>query len=160
MSGCICSVKLRLAFSVERLYLVYQPFIDLATHRVVGAEALLRWRREGRAVRAARSVSSRSPSNPGLMVPIGDWVTRCALQFLKRLVDHGQHDFRMAINVSHIQFREPDYVQRLGDLIRTTGVSARNIEIELTESVAIDNIELIEKKLSEIPRDWRLDLDR
>ncbi len=141
--------QLRLAFSVERLYLVYQPFIDLATHRVVGAEALLRWRREdGHFVPPDQFIPLAEQS--GLMVPIGDWVTRCALQFLKRLVDTGHCDFRMAINVSHIQFREPEYVQRLGELIHHVGVSPRNIEIELTESVAIDNIELIEKKLSEI----------
>ena len=141
--------QLRLAFSVERLYLVYQPFIELASGCVVGAEALLRWRREdGHFVPPDQFIPLAEQS--GLMVPIGDWVTRCALRFLKQLVDGGQADFRMAINVSHVQFREPDYVKRLADLISSTGVSPRNIEIELTESVAIDNIELIEKKLAEI----------
>lgn len=141
--------QLRLAFSVERLYLVYQPFIDLANGRIVGAEALLRWRREdGEFVPPDQFIPLAEQS--GLMVPIGDWVTRSALRFLKEIVAGGQRDFRMAINVSHVQFREPDYVERLAELIGVTGVSARNIEIELTESVAIDNIELIKKKLAEI----------
>ena len=141
--------QLRLAFSVERLFLMYQPFLDLATGRTVGAEALLRWRREdGKFVPPDQFIPLAEQS--GLIVPIGDWVTRSALDFLKRIIDNGHPDFRMAINVSHVQFREPDYVDRLADLIRHAGVSARNIEIELTESVAIDNIELIEKKLSEI----------
>lgn len=141
--------QLRLAFSVERLYLVYQPFVDLANGRIVGAEALLRWRREdGEFVPPDQFIPLAEQS--GLMVPIGEWVTRSALRFLKQIVDGGRQNFRMAINVSHIQFREPDYVTRLAALIRDIGISTRHIEIELTESVAIDNIELIEKKLAEI----------
>ncbi|MFT3848030.1 MAG: EAL domain-containing protein [Propionivibrio sp.] len=141
--------QLRLAFSVERLFLVYQPFIDLASNRVVGAEALLRWRREdGEFVPPDQFIPLAEQS--GLMVPIGDWVTRSALRFLKDVVAGGHRDFRMAINVSHVQFREPDYVARLAELIDATDVDARHIEIELTESVAIDNVELIERKLAAI----------
>lgn len=140
--------QLRLAFSVERLFLVYQPFIELTTGRIVGAEALLRWRREdGAFVPPDQFIPLAEQS--GLMVPIGDWVTRSALRFLTE-IGGDDDDFRMAINVSHVQFREPDYVERLAKLIRTTGVSARRIEIELTESVAIDNVDLIARKLAEI----------
>ena len=141
--------QLRLAFSIERLYLVYQPFVDLASGRIVGAEALLRWRREdGEFVPPDQFIPLAEQS--GLIVPIGEWVTRSALRFLKQIVDSGHQDFRMAINVSHIQFREPDYVRRLTDLVRDIGVSTQHIEIELTETVAIDNVELIEQKLAEI----------
>ena len=140
--------QLRLAFSVERLFLVYQPFIELATGRIVGAEALLRWRREdGVFVPPDQFIPLAEQS--GLMVAIGDWVTRSALRFLTE-IGGDDDDFRMAINVSHVQFREPDYVERLAELISRTGVSARRIEIELTESVAIDNVDLIARKLAEI----------
>ena len=141
--------QLRLAFSIERLFLVYQPFIDLASGRIVGAEALLRWRREdGTFVPPDQFIPLAEQS--GLMVPIGEWVTRSALSFLKQIVDRGHQDFRIAVNVSHVQFREPDYVRRLTDLVRDIGVSTQHIEIELTETVAIDNVELIEQKLAEI----------
>lgn len=140
--------QLRLAFSAEQLFLVYQPFIELASARIVGAEALLRWRTEqGEFIAPDRFIPVAEQS--GLMVPIGDWLTRSALQFLKRLIELGHHDFRMAINVSHVQFREP-FVEKLLNAIDEYQVNPANIEIELTESVAIDDIELIEKKLAAV----------
>ena len=141
--------SLRLAFSADRLFLVYQPFIDLASGRIVGAEALIRWRTDDNEfIPPDRFIPLAEQS--GLMVPIGDWLTRCALQFLKRLQDLGHGDFRMAINVSHTQFREPDFVEKLTQAIADYQVNKANIELELTESVAIDNIELIDKKLSAV----------
>ena len=141
--------RLRLAFSAERLFLVYQPFIDLASGQVIGAEALLRWKTEGGDfVPPDRFIPLAEQS--GLMVPIGDWITRTALQYLKHVVDLGFTDFRMAINVSHAQFREPDFVEKLLAAIGDYGVQPINVEIELTESVAIDNIDLINEKLSVI----------
>ncbi len=141
--------QLRTAFSAERLFLVYQPFINLASGRVVGAEALLRWRTEqGEFIPPDRFIPLAEQS--GLMVAIGDWVTRSAFRFLKRLVDLGHDRFRMAINVSHVQFREPDFVEKLIAAMGDHKASPENVEIELTESVAIDNIELIEQKLSAV----------
>ena len=141
--------RLRLAFSAEQLFLVYQPFVELASGRIVGAEALLRWRTEqGKFIAPDRFIPIAEQS--GLMVPIGDWLTLSALQFLKRLVELGHHDFRMAINVSHVQFREPDFVGKLLNAIEEQRVNPANIEIELTESVAIDDIELIEQKLAAV----------
>ena len=139
--------QLRLAFSVERLYLAYQPLVDLQTRQVVGAEALLRWRKEnGDFVSPEDFIPLAEKS--GLIVPIGDWVTRAAIQFVRRIVDLGFPDFRVAINVSLVQFREPDFVERLLRAIAENEVHPGNIEIELTESVAIDNIELIESRLA------------
>lgn len=141
--------RLRQAFSAERLFPVYQPFVDLATGRFVGAEVLLRWRtEEGNFVPPDRFIPLAEQS--GLMVAIGDWVMRGAFQFLARLVALGHADFRMAINVSHVQFREPDFVDRLISAMAEYRVSPSNVEIELTESVAIDNIELIGTKLAAI----------
>ena len=141
--------RLRLAFSAERLFLVYQPFVDLASGRIVGAEALLRWRTDqGEFIAPDRFIPLAEQS--GLMVPIGDWVTRSALRFLRRLLDRGHHQFRMAINVSHVQFREPDFVEKLVAAIVDHQVNPACVEIELTESVAIDNITLIEEKLAAV----------
>lgn len=139
--------RLRLAFSAQRLFLVYQPFVELASGRVVGAEALLRWRTDqGEFVPPDRFIPLAEQS--GLMVPIGDWVMHCAFLFLKRLQDCGRRDFRMAINVSQIQFREPGFVAKLLAAIAERGVSPASVELELTESVLIDNVALINEKLS------------
>ena len=141
--------RLRQAFSAERLFLVYQPFIELASGRVVGAEALLRWRTEqGEFISPDTFIPLAEQS--GLMVPIGDWVTRSALHFLKHLIGRGYNAFRMAINVSHAQFREPDFVEKLVAAVAEYGIPPACVEIELTESVAIDNTELIQHKLASI----------
>ena len=139
--------QLRLAFSVERLYLAYQPLVDLRSGRVVGAEALLRWRKENDEFVSPEDFIPLAEKS-GLIVPIGDWVMRVAIQFAKRIVERGFADFRVAINVSLVQFREPDFVERFLQAIEENGIHPSNIEIELTESVAIDNIELIESRLA------------
>ena len=140
---------LRLAFSADRLFVVYQPFVDLANGKVVGAEALLRWRMEdGSFVPPDRFIPIAEQS--GLMVPIGDWVLTTALVCLARLEKSYHTPFRMAVNISHVQFREPDFVQKLVNAIQLHDVKPENVEIELTESVAVDDIRLIEEKLSAI----------
>ncbi len=141
--------RLRIAFSAERLFLAYQPLVELASGRVVGAEALLRWRTEqGNFIPPDTFIPLAEQS--GLMVPIGDWVTRSALHFQRRLADLGHTSLRMAINVSHVQFREPDFVDKLVATAQEFGTPPGTLEIELTESVAIDNIDLIEQKLAAV----------
>lgn len=139
--------RLREALTAERLFVVYQPFIDLVSERVVGAEALLRWRTEtGEFVPPDRFIPIAEQS--GLMVPIGDWVMKCALRFASRLARQGHQGFRMAINVSNVQFREPDFVDKLLQAIQAHELPAQAVEVELTESVAVDDVTLITEKLS------------
>lgn len=141
--------RLRLSFSAERLFLVFQPLIELSSGRVVGAEALLRWRTDqGELVPPDTFIPLAEQS--GLMVPIGDWVIAGTLRFQKRLADLGHSNLRMTLNVSHTQFREPDFIEKLFSAIGEYGVLPGKLEIELTESVAIDNIEMIEKKLAAV----------
>lgn len=141
--------NLRAAFSAERLFLAYQPQLDLETGRVVGAEALLRWRPEdGRLIPPDRFIPLAEQS--GLMIPIGEWVLRTACRQLKRLVQLGHGDFRMAVNVSHTQFREPGFVAMLGRGVEDCAVAPGNLELELTESVAIGHIDATAAKITEI----------
>lgn len=141
--------KLRVAFSAERLFLNYQPFIELASNRVVGAESLLRWRTdEGEFVSPELFIPLAEQS--GLMVALGDWVLRTALAWRKSLNGWVDDDFRVAINVSQVQFVEPDFVERLLTHLRELQVPAHQVEIELTESVAIENIEQLIDKLEQL----------
>ena len=141
--------QLRSALPSNRLFLVYQPCIDVGNGRVIGAEALLRCRTEdGAIIPPDRFISLAEES--GLMVPIGSWVVRSALQELRRLMDLGYDDFRMAINVSLVQFREPDFVAQLAHTIAECGVPAANVELELTESVAAENTQMLIDKLQQI----------
>ena len=138
--------RLRRAFSTDRLFLVYQPMVDLATGRIVGAEALLHWQDEaGDLIPAANFMPLAEQS--GLMVAIGNWAASDSFRFLRSVLDAGFRNFRLAINVSLVQFREPDFADRLATAIKDHGIGAYNIEIELTESVAIDHIDLIRQKI-------------
>ncbi|AFL72130.1 putative bifunctional diguanylate cyclase/phosphodiesterase [Thiocystis violascens] len=142
---------LRAAFSAERLSLAFQPQIDLASGRPVGAEALLRWETdEGQWIPPDQFIPLAEQS--GLIVPLGEWVLRTACQQLRRLTELGHAGFRMAINVSHAQFREPGFVPMLERVLADCQVAAAQVELELTESIAMEQIDAITAKLAEIRR--------
>lgn len=141
--------RLRASFSEHHLLLYYQPFIELASGRVVGAEALLRWQPEpGQFIAPDRFIPLAEQS--GLMVPIGEWVTSTALRWRKSLEPWVEADFRVAINVSQVQFAEPEFVPRFLALLAGIGVPGRQVEIELTESVASENLGLLRLKLEQL----------
>jgi predicted signal transduction protein with EAL and GGDEF domain len=139
--------NLRAAFSANRLFVVFQPFVELSTSRIVGAEALLRWRSEtGDFIPPDRFIPLAEES--GLMVPIGEWIMRTAFREQRRFqaACPGTR-FRMAINVSHVQFREPDFVDTLRQAMHDSGIDPASVEIELTESVAIEDVRFIVETL-------------
>jgi diguanylate cyclase (GGDEF)-like protein len=128
--------NLREAFCEEKLYLAYQPQIELATGRCVGIEALLRWRgHDGELIPPDSFVPLAEQS--GLIVPLGEWVIRRACTEAAALQARGHGDLRVAINVSLIQFRDPRFLDRLGEILDETGAPPHNIELEITESVAM-----------------------
>ncbi len=142
---------LRAAFSAERLSLVFQPQIDLVSGRPVGAEALLRWQSDdGHWIPPDQFIPLAEQS--GLIVPLGEWVLRTACQQLHRLTELGYAGFRMAINVSHAQFREPGFVPMLERVLADCQVAAAQVELELTESIAMEQIDAITAKLADIRR--------
>lgn len=143
--------RLRAAFSADHLFLHYQPFVCLSDGRIVGAECLLRWRTDdGRFVPPDRFIPLAEQS--GLMVAIGEWVVCTALRWRASLHGLVAEDFRVAINVSHVQFSEPDFVPMLLAALENCCVAGHQVELELTESVAVENIELITAKLKELHR--------
>ncbi len=143
--------NLRAAFSAERLFVVFQPQVELASGRVVGAEALLRWKTEDEQYVPPDQFIPLAEQS-GLIIHIGEWVLRTACHQLKRLNTLGYVDFRMAINVSHVQFREPGFVALLERVLNDCQVKAEQVELELTESVAMEHLDVITAKLAEIRR--------
>ncbi|MBV8605211.1 MAG: EAL domain-containing protein [Pelomonas sp.] len=142
---------LREAYEHEHLTLVYQPQVDLATRRPIGCEALLRWRKaDGTFVPPDQFIPLAEQS--GLIVPIGEFVLRTACLQLKRLTGLGHAGFRMCVNVSLAQFRDPDFIPSLQRVLGETGVDARLLELEITESMAMEDTELIHRLLADIRR--------
>ncbi|WP_395699409.1 putative bifunctional diguanylate cyclase/phosphodiesterase [Aquabacterium sp.] len=141
--------SLRGAFDERRLYVAYQPMIDLTDGRVIGVEALIRWRLDdGSFVAPDRFIPLAERS--GLIVAIGEFVLRTACHELRRLHEHGHPGLRMSVNVSKSQFTDPDFLPSVSRALADAQVDARFVELEITESVAAEDLEFILSVLSEL----------
>lgn len=140
---------LRSGFRRNELYLHYQPQVDLATNRPCGAEALLRWRQEdGRSVAPDRFIPIAESS--GMIIEIGAWVLHQALGELMRLRQAGHCDITMSVNVSQVQFRHPHFLDMLKRALHDSGAPPQFVELEITESMAMEEPAVLIKKLAEI----------
>jgi diguanylate cyclase (GGDEF)-like protein len=142
---------LRSGFRGGELFLDYQPQIDLATNRAVGAEALLRWRQpDGKLVAPDRFIPIAEYS--GLIVEIGEWVLRQACAELLRLRAAGHTAFTMSVNVSQVQLRHPHFLDMLRRALDDTGAPPDFIELEITESMAMEEPAALVEKLAHVKR--------
>ena len=140
---------LRSALENKELFVVYQPQIDLVTRRPVGAEALLRWRtKDGTYIPPDRFIPIAEYS--GLIIEIGEQVMRDACRELVHLESLGFSDFTMSINVSQVQFRHPHFLETLGKVLAETGAPAARIELEITESIAMEEPDVLIRLLDQI----------
>jgi diguanylate cyclase (GGDEF)-like protein len=140
---------LRTGFARGELSVVYQPQIDLATRRPLGAEALLRWcGADGKFISPDRFIPIAEYS--GLIIDIGEWVLRTACHEVVRLREAGYRDFTMSVNVSQVQFRHPYFLEMLRSALQDTNAPPENIELEITESMAMEEPDLLIKMLGQI----------
>jgi diguanylate cyclase len=140
---------LRNAVKENELFVVYQPQIDLATRRPVGAEALLRWRtRDGTFIPPDRFIPIAEYS--GLIIEIGERVMREACGELVRLRQLGHADLTMSINVSQVQFRHPRFLDMLRNILAETQAPPSRIELEITESMAMEEPDALINLLGQI----------
>ena len=124
--------RLRDALEGGELALHYQPVVDVVRGRVVGAEALIRWRHpELGLVLPAEFLRIAEDSN--LIIPIGEWVIRTACMQAAAWQEMGYKGFRIAVNVSPQQFQPDDFVARVSQVLRETGMRPESLELELTE---------------------------
>jgi diguanylate cyclase (GGDEF)-like protein len=132
--------QLRLALQGQEFEVVYQPQLELATGRLCGFEALMRWRNP---VMGDVSPSEFIPiaEEAGLIVPIGHWLMREACRQAKAWQAHAP-GLTVAINVSPLQFRQPDFLRQVDEAIRDARVDPGCIELEVTESILIDQLDL------------------
>lgn len=131
---------LRHALRDEQLELHYQPQLDLRNGRIVGVEALLRWQHPTLGpIAPSRFIPIAEET--GLIVPIGDWVLRHAIEQAARWQRKGLPPLRMAVNLSARQLLQPDLAQRIEALLAATGLDPRRFGVEVTESMLIANFE-------------------
>ncbi len=131
--------ELRAAIAREEFVLHFQPQMSLSSGRIFAAEALLRWKHP---VRGVISPATFIPlaEETGLIVPIGEWVLRAACRQLKAWQDAGLPPLIVSVNVSARQFRERDWAARVAAILSETGLDARYLELELTESLIMQDV--------------------
>lgn len=137
---------LRQAFESDRMFVVYQPQLCLQSGRVTGVEALLRWRSDDGTFVSPGSFIPVAESS-GLIVYLGEWVLRRALVAIRDIRAAGYADMVVAVNVSAVQFKRPDFLQMIDTALAESGVSPDHLELEVTESVAVLGADVVEHAL-------------
>ncbi len=131
--------SLRRAIEQEELVLYYQPKVEAGSRKLVGFEALVRWRHpELGMVSPAQFIPLAEET--GLIVPIGAWVLETACAQNKAWQDAGFDPVRMAVNLSPLQFREPRLADEVNETLERTGLAAKYLELEVTESMLMHDI--------------------
>ena len=128
---------LRRALENRELFLLYQPQVDLTLGRITGVEALLRWDHPERGVISPERFI-RVAEETGLIIPIGEWVLRTACLQVRQWHETGLPPVRIAVNLSGLQFKQPDFIDMVDRVLLETGIDPDVLELELTESVVMD----------------------
>lgn len=142
---------LRDALKRQEFYLVYQPLINLKTNLVCGFEALIRWNSHILGHVSPVDFIGMAEEN-GLIVEIGTWVLEEACAELVRWHKQGYDNLSMAVNISGRQFRQTRLADVVGDVLSKTGLPAKFLELELTESLLVDDVMNAVETMHELKR--------
>jgi diguanylate cyclase (GGDEF)-like protein/PAS domain S-box-containing protein len=133
--------ELRLAIQNEEWELHYQPKMDIKTKSIIGVEALIRWKHPVRGLLSPFEFIDFAEQR-GLIVDIGDWVIKTACNQLKEWAKLGLVDYKIAVNLSAVQLRQDDFVDKVFHALATAGVPPRLLELEVTETTLMNNFQV------------------
>jgi diguanylate cyclase (GGDEF)-like protein/PAS domain S-box-containing protein len=138
---------LRRAIERDELSLHYQPQVE-ASGKIVGLEALLRWQRNGKMIPPAKFIPVAEES--GLIMAMDSWVMRQACTQMVKWIAQGISPIQIAVNVTALQFTHPDFVNGVAQTLRETGLNPKHLELELTESVFMQDLEIAVNRMNEL----------
>ncbi len=130
--------ELRYALDRNELSLYFQPQVN-GSGQILGAETLARWEHPEKGFISPATFIPIAEAT-GLILPIGEWVLRTACEHLKFWDDNGLAIDHLAVNVSPRQFRQPNFVNQVKEILDQTGADPNHLSLELTEGMVIDNI--------------------
>ena len=131
---------LQTALENRQFELYYQIKVSAGHGRVAGIEALLRWRRPGYGVVSPNDFIPNLERS-GLIIPVGRWVMAAAAEQVCRWMAQGMAPLRVSVNISAVQFHAPDFVDMVREVLASTGLPPGLLELELTESVLVEQAE-------------------
>jgi len=140
---------LRKAVDNDEFELFYQPILNTLTNSFTGVEALIRWNHPQRGLLYPNDFISVAEMND-LMIPMGDWVVKTACLQMKNWLDQNIPIKNMAINLSPQQFKNKSITEKIKKIIVETGVPPEYLEMEITETILMDNLEAAVPLLREI----------
>ncbi len=144
--------ELRGAIQNHELEVHYQPIVEFSTSDIVGAEALLRWKND-KLGEIFPDEFIPIAEESGLILSIGEWVMKMAVaQFItwKQEFPHITTFRKIAVNVSTYQFNNKDFLPQVDSVIKTSGIKPDNLELELTESIIVKDIESVRSKMMKL----------
>ncbi len=131
---------LRKALEKNEFYLDYQPQIDLSEGRITGTEALIRWQHaDFGKISPAQFIPLAEET--GLILSIGQWVMTKACQQTREIQQRCNIPLRVAVNLSTKQFQDPNLLSYIKEILHDTGLAAEDLELEITESILMENVE-------------------
>ena len=140
---------MRRALERGEFFVEYQPQIELATERIIGLEALIRWQHPERG-RVAPGSFIALAEDTGLIVPIGEWVLRTACAQNKAFQDAGLATITVAVNLSPRQFRQKELAKLVASILDSCGLDPQYLELEVTEGMVMHNVEGVIRTLNEL----------
>ena len=132
--------NLRKGLEKKEFLLHYQPKFDVRSSRIVGVEALLRWQSSDFGLMLPTQFISLAEAS-GLIVSLGEWILRTACSQCRAWELAGFHYLKIAVNISPLQFRQPDFLEMTGRVIAETGISPGHLELEFTEGTVMERAE-------------------
>jgi diguanylate cyclase (GGDEF)-like protein/PAS domain S-box-containing protein len=141
--------NLRRALERREFLLCYQPKVDLATGRMIGAEALIRWRHPMRGLLQPQGFVPVAEDS-GLIVPIGQWVLHEACRQAREWQAAGLRPVPIAVNISALEFRSKGFLDGVRRTLEETGLAPHFLELELTESVLMESVDATAGVLREL----------
>jgi diguanylate cyclase (GGDEF)-like protein/PAS domain S-box-containing protein len=140
---------LRTALDKKELFLVYQPQMDIATGKITGLEALLRWQHPELGL-VPPDEFIRIAENSGQIIPIGEWVLRTACRQAQQWQNEGLSPLTIAVNVSAVQFRREGFCKLVKQVLDETGLAPQYLELEVTESLLLASGDVTRSILQEL----------
>lgn len=141
--------RMRIAIIENQFTLMYQPKIDLYTKKPVGVEALIRWKHPQRGL-ISPDVFIPISEETGMILAIGEWVIKTAIQTMRNWKDRGVKEVSMAVNISTKQFKHERLISTIAENLKLYKVNPQDLEIELTESSVMENADAAIRVMQEI----------